>query len=70
MSTLWANGDSGLKSPVGQQSSDQHSLTSNKNFTQPNHPRLLKIRSVTFFLNFASFQVNKCPLYGEMETEA
>ena len=33
MPTLWANGDSGLKSTVGQHSSDQHSLTSNKNFT-------------------------------------
>ena len=38
MSTLWANGDRGLKSTVGQQSSGQYSLTSHKNFTQPNHP--------------------------------
>ena len=32
----------------------------------PDHPLQQKIRSVTFFHNFASFQVNKCP--GEMET--
>ena len=44
MSTLWANGDSGLKSTVGQQSSDQHSLTSNKNFTLLKHPLQERIR--------------------------
>ena len=38
MSTLWADGDGGLKSTVGQQSSGQYSLPSHKNFTQPNHP--------------------------------
>ena len=38
MSTLWRNGDSGLKLTLGQQSSGQYSLTSKKNFTQPNHP--------------------------------
>ena len=25
---------------------------------------------LAFFHNFASFQVNKCPLYGQMETGA
>ena len=44
MSTLWANGDRGLKSTCGQQSCGQHSLTSNKNFTQPNHPLQERIR--------------------------
>ena len=33
MSTLWANGDRGLKSTLGQQSSGQYSLTSKKNFS-------------------------------------
>ena len=70
MSTLWANGDRGLKSSsVKTISSEQYSLTSRKNFTKPNHPLHEKIRYVsTFFYNFASFQVNKCPLYGQMET--
>ena len=36
MSTLWANGDWGLKSTSGQQSSEQYSLTSWKKFTQTN----------------------------------
>ena len=44
MSTLWANGDRGLKSTLGQQSSGQYSLISNKNFTQPNHPLQQQIR--------------------------
>ena len=44
MSTLWANGDMGLKSTFGQQNSSQHSLTSNKNFTQLNHPIQEQIR--------------------------
>ena len=29
-----------------------------------------KIANSAFFHNFASFQVNKCPLYGQMETGA
>ena len=29
-----------------------------------------KIAESAFFHNFASFQVNKCPLYGQMETGA
>ena len=49
MSTLWANGDSGLKSTVGQQSSDQHSFTSNKNFTLLNHPLKERIREISLF---------------------
>ena len=44
LSTLCANGDYGLKSTLGQQSSGQYSLTSQKNFTQPNHPLQEKIR--------------------------
>ena len=48
MSTLWANGDRGLKSTCGQQSSGQHSLTSNKNFTQPNHPLQQKFAKSAF----------------------
>ena len=44
MSTLWANGDMGLKSTLGQQSGGKNSLTSHKKFTQPNHPLQEKIR--------------------------
>ena len=44
MSALWRNGDRGLKLTLGQQSSGQYSLTSNKNLTQPNHPFQQKIR--------------------------
>ena len=66
MSTLWANGDRGLKSTLGQQSSGQYSLTSQKNFTQLSHPLQEKFAKSAFFHNFASFQVNKCPLYGQM----
>ena len=59
----------GLKSTLGQQSSGQYSLTSLKNFTQPNHPLQEKISlSQHLFYNFASFQVNKCPIYVQMET--
>ena len=29
-----------------------------------------KFAKLAFFHNFASFQVNKCPLYGQMETGA
>ena len=70
MSNLWPNGDTGEKSTAGQRSSWQYSLTSNKNFTQPSNPLQEKIRLVSFFRNFESFQVNKCPLYGQMETGA
>ena len=38
MSTLWGNGEYGLKSTLGQQSSGQNSLTTLKIFSQPNHP--------------------------------
>ena len=48
-STLWRNGDRGLKLTLGQQSSGQYSLTSNKNFTQLNHPLQEKIRLVSLF---------------------
>ena len=59
----------GLKSTLGQQRSRQYSLTSHKNFTQPNHPLQEKISLNQHFVhNFASFQVNKCPIYVQMET--
>ena len=29
-----------------------------------------RFAKLAFFHNFASFQVNKCPLYGQMETGA
>ena len=70
MSTLWANGDMGLKSTFGQQNSSQHSLTSNKNFTSSTILFKNKFAKSAFFHKFASFQVNKCPLYGQMETGA
>ena len=124
MSTLWANGDRGLKSTWWQQNSGQysshtrslpsptilfkknsiiqhfftiflHSRLSNVNFMgkwrqglkielgqqssglYSSHTRSLpsptilfkrKFAKSAFFHNFASFQVNKCPLYGQMET--
>ena len=73
MSTLWANGDRGLKSTSGQQSLTQdfiqYSLTSQKNFTDSTFILFnKKFAKSAFFHNFASFQVNNCPLYGQMET--
>ena len=44
MSILWANGDRGLKSALGQQSSRQYFLTSHKNFIQLIRPLQEKIR--------------------------
>ena len=44
MSTLWTNGDRCLKSTVGQQRSEQYSLTSQKKFTQPNFHLQERIR--------------------------
>ena len=69
MSTLWANGDRGLKSTSGQQSSGQilFNLTQEVYQAQPSSSSK-KFANVSFFHNFASFQVNKCPLYGQMET--
>ena len=59
----------GLKSTLGQQSSGQYSLTTHQNFTQANHPLQEKISLNQHFVhNFASFQVNKCPIYVQMET--
>ena len=58
----------GIKIELRATEQRQYSLTSHKNFTQPNHPLQEKIRYVSIFHNFASFQVNKCPLYGQMET--
>ena len=59
----------GLKSTFGEQSSGQYSLTTHKNFTQPNHPLQEKISLNQHFVhNFASFQVNKGPIYVQMET--
>ena len=48
-STLWRNGDRDLKLTLGQQSSGQHSLASNKNLTQPNHPLPQKFAKSAFF---------------------
>ena len=52
MSILWANGDRGWKSALGQQSSGQHFLTLYKNFTQLGHPLQEKIRLVCIFSQF------------------
>ena len=52
MSTLWANGDTGLKSTAGQQSSGQYSLTSKKDITQPKHHLQEKISLVCIFSKF------------------
>ena len=43
-------------------------LFNHKNFTQLGHPLQKKFAKSAFFHNFASFQVNKCPLYGQMGT--
>ena len=59
----------GLKSTLGQQSSGQYSLTTHKNFTQPNHPLQEKISLNQHFVhNFASLQVIKYPIYLQMDT--
>ena len=55
--------ETGLKIDLGQQSRRQYSLTSHKDFTQPNHPLKKKFAKSAFFHNFALFQVNKCPVY-------
>ena len=70
MSILWANGDRGWKSSWWQQSSGQYSLTSHKKFTQLSHHLQINFGKLAFFHNFASFQVNKCPFLGQMETGA
>ena len=65
MSTLWANGQ-GLKIDLGVESRGQYSLTSHEKF--PSLTILVKkeFAKSAFFRNFASFQVNKSPLYGKM----
>ena len=70
MPTLWPNGDRGFKSTSGQQSSGQYSLTSYKFVPSPTILFKEKFAKSAFFHNFASFQVNKCPLFGQIETEA
>ena len=61
--------ETGLKIDLRQQSSGQYSLTSLKNFSQPKHPSSRnKSLSQHFVHNFASFLVNKCPIYEPMET--
>ena len=67
MSTLWTNGHRGWKSTWWQQ---QYSLTSHKKFTQLSHHLQINFGKLAFFHNFASFQVNKCPFLGQMETGA
>ena len=52
MSTLWANGDRGLKSTLGQQTSGQYFLTSHKNLIQLIHPLQEKIPQVSIFSQF------------------
>ena len=42
----------GLNIDRGATKQRQYSLTSNKNFTQPNHPLQQKIRSVSIFSQF------------------
>ena len=49
MSTLWANGDWGLKSTSGQQSSEQYSLTSQKSLPRPTFIFQKKITKSAFF---------------------
>ena len=61
--------ETGLKIDLRQQSSGQYSLASRKNFAQLNHPLQEKnLPCQHLFHNFASFQVNKCPIYVQMET--
>ena len=61
----------GLKIELGKTISSEHySLTSRKKFTRPTILFNKRFAKLAFFHNFASFQVNKCPLYGQMETGA
>ena len=68
MSTLWANGDKGYKIDLG--AAKPRILLFN--LTQEVYPTPTiifkkKFAGSAFFHNFASFQVNKCPLYGQMD---
>ena len=67
MSTLWANGDRGLKSTLGKQM--QRTVLFNlieKVYAAPPSSSRKQITKSAFFHNIASFQVNKCPPYGQM----
>ena len=71
MSTLWANGGMGLNIDLG--ATKQRTILFN--LTQEVYqapPSSSTKNSLTqhFFNNFASFHVNKCPLYGQMEAGA
>ena len=68
MSTLWANGDKGYKFELG--ATMQRTVLFN--LTQEVYPTPTiifkkKFARSAFFHNFASFQVNKCALYGQMD---
>ena len=66
---IYGQMETGLNIDLRQQCNGQYSLTSLKNCTQPNHPLQEKISlNQHFFHNFALFQVNKCPIYEQMET--
>ena len=49
---FWANGDSGLKSIFGQQSSGVYSSTSHKNFTVISYPLHEKLRQISIISQF------------------
>ena len=59
----------GLKIDLGatMQRTVNFNLTQEVYSTPPSSSRKNSLR-LAFFHNFASFQVNKCPLYGKMET--
>ena len=67
MSTLWAEWRQGLKIDLG--ATKQRTVLFNLKQKVLPCPTILfkkKIAESSFFHNFASFQVNKCPLYGQI----
>ena len=70
MSTLWENGDRGLKSTSGLKAAHSTLQPRIKSLRSPSILFKKKIVESAFFHDFASFQVNKYPLYGQMEKGA
>ena len=56
----------GLKIDLGATMQRTVNFNLTQEVTQPHHPLQEKNHESAFFHNFASFQVNKCPTYGQM----
>ena len=70
MSTFWANGDRGVKPTSGQQSRGSTLKPPASILPSPTILLKKKIAKSAYFPHIASFQGNKCPLYGQIETGA